>query len=188
MALRGTFHIFIMETNSIKQTLFLQWWKIGQDHAILCLLHFIKIRYFLFFTRMHSKGFISFGLVISIFLLQLFCFGTFRLLSSLKAGINRHQICSRMDLFKYKNDILPDGILSSLSPAQSTRSKEEYGACVHSHAYALVRAWQECHLSESCSGYRSVLRISVLPIEACVKTDALFGAEVLNGSCSTAHL
>lgn len=149
-----------------------------------------KIRYLLFFTWMHSKGFTSSSLLrFSHFniLTKLFCFGTFRLLSSLRAGINRHQICSRMDFFKYKNDILPNGILSSLSPAQSTRPKEEYGGCVHSHAYALVRTRQECHLSESCSGYRNVLRVSVLPIEGCVKTDALYGTEILNGSLSTGH-
>lgn len=105
------------------------------------------------------SGFHFFCLVISIFLLQLFYLGIFRLLSSLRAGINRHQIHTRMWLFKHKNGILTDGILSSLSPAQSTRPKEEHGGCVHSHA--LVRAWQECHLSESCLGYRNVLRVSV---------------------------
>lgn len=130
----------------------------------------------------------SFSLVIAIFLLQLLGFGTFRLLCSLRTGINRHQIHTRMELFKYKTDILPDGILSSLSPAQSTRPKEEHGGCVPSHANALVRAWQECHLSESCLGYGSVLWVSVLQIEGYVKTDALFGIEILNGSLSTAYL
>lgn len=156
-------------------------------HAVLYLLLFIKIQYLLFFTVMHSQGFTSFGLVISIFLLQLFCFGTFRLLSSFRAGINRHQIHTRMELFKHNNDILTDGVLSSLSPAQSTRPKEEHGGCVRSHAL-VGGAWQECHLSESCSGYRNVLRVSVLQIEGCVKTDALFGTEIQNGSLSTAYL
>lgn len=93
-----------------------------------------------------------------------------------------------MELFRYKNDILTDGILPSLSPAQSTRPKEEHGGCVHSHAYALERAWQECHLSESCLGYRNVLRVSVLQIEGYVKTDALFVMEILNGSLSTSYI
>lgn len=101
-----------------------------------------------------------------------------------KQTSNTHQ----NGVVKYKNDILADGILSSLSPAQSTRPKEEHGGCVHSHAYTLVRAWQECHLTESSLGYGNVLRVSVLQIEGCVKTDALFGIEILNGSLSTAHL
>lgn len=135
---------------------------------------------------MHSQGFTSFGLVISILLLQLLCLSIHRLLSSLRTGINRHHIHTRMWLFKPENGILTDGILSSLSPAQSTRPKEEHGGCVCSHA--LVREWQECHLSESCLGYRNVLRVSVLQIEGCVKADALFGIEILSGSLSTSYL
>lgn len=137
---------------------------------------------------MHSQGFTSFGLVISIFLLQLFCFGTLRLLSSLRDGINRHQVHTGMELFKYNNDILTDGSLSSLPPAQSTRPKGECGGCVHPHAYAPVRAWQEHHLSGSCLVYSNVLGVSVLQVGGYVKTDALFGTEILNGSLSTDYL
>lgn len=144
---------------------------------------------------MHSQGFTYFALVISIFLLQLFCLGTFRLLSSFRNGINRHQIHTRMELFKYNNitniaitDILTDGSLSSLPPVQSTSPKGEYGGGVHSHAYSLVRAWQEHHLSGSCAVYRNVLRVAVLQLERHVKTDVCFGIEILNGSLSTDYL
>lgn len=158
------------------------------DRAVFYLLPFIKIWYLPFFAMIHSHSFTCFGLVISIFFLRLLSFGTFRLLSSLRAGVNRHQIPTRMELLKCTSDILSKVSCSRLSPAQPSSPKQERAGCEPSNASALVGAWQNCQLREGSLGHSDAWRLPVLQTEGYVKPDALSGAEILNGSLATGYL